>query len=739
MALAASAIDTLWKAVFGDQQRPELYTSKIPDEDGFLPLNDAQLFTPEPGDHTADQIYAISSNNQLAMKRAQDEYFEIQDAINELQGKDPARNPQDLPSRVTFEAIKESQIYGYKFDKSRPALLNVDGDRIRKETVSEQEKADVQLFQEPFEQGGFVPTDRQYKQILAKAKDSLNPDGWKPVEKAGKRLIPRKQQHHDEYTYTRPERFLNTIGTEDARPGTAGSLESSMTPSKPPTNKRVFRTRYGGQKIPPTREVSEAPSSTSTPRRRDTPKLMHVPIVHAPPTSVPDGSPVPKRRRVNGYDSPQIKARAETPNGPTNWNAPAQYPFPPPPPQPQTNSYYHDYPHAMTQHHQVPPYQHSLQGPPFNTTHSISQHPPVSTVQSQSQHHLPQNQLHLPHQQPPAPSQRPSTTHLPPASSTLNSKSTFPPLPNSPLYPSYLASMRSRKWTNDDLLSSLAIDHSWLDPNNPKEAARKRAGLEKSQNPVRSLSMYLKWQFWDREGMNKRPRRADSERGGKGTPTPTLTPAPPSLVQNGLNAQAEIGTENNVTTYGNGNTTGQQRTGDTTHQELQVNGMVNGASELDTITLPKQRPRSTKPKPKPPELLDLFVVNGEIDLNKYELSSPEEDHTRTTDPSQPTHVRPEKTRSSPPSSSAANATITGSTVTEAANTGITIPPSDAKQVNGHTLTSPTADDGGGGDTHKNRPAWSYEHPVLYWSIMAREEDQDERKAKPEEHKQAPVN
>ena len=559
MSLVASTIDNRWKTAFGDQKRPELYTSDTPDEDGFHPLNDAQLFTPDDADYTADQLYAITANNQIALKLAQDEYFELQDAINALQGKESAKNPQDLASKATFEAIKESKLYSYKYERSKPAFLNVDGDRIRKETVSEQEKADVQLYQEPFEQGGFVPTDRQYKQALAKAKDPRNPDGWKPVEKGDKRLIPRKQTHHDEYVYRRPGRLLDAIQADEARPQTAGSLDSALTPSKPPTDKRVFRTRFGGQKIPPTREVSEAPSVTSTPRRRGTPKAQHIPVVHPPPPDLPEGSPQPKRRKINGYDSPRFQVHAETANGlthkqvnglangpvngPASWAVPppphSLPPPPPPPAQPQMNGYYHHRPPLHTPPHRShSTHQYTANAPPIDQHHPNLPH--NFTSHSQNQHQLHQsNQL-------PQPPRHPSAS----ASSTASTRqpTSYPPPSQSPLYPNYVSSMRSRKWTNEDLLVALAVDHSWLDPGNPKEAARKRAGLEKSQNPVRSLSMYLKWQFWDREGMNKRPRRADGStlaagpgpEGGQGvgkkTPTPASTPVAPVSMNTGPRA-----------------------------------------------------------------------------------------------------------------------------------------------------------------------------------------------------------
>ena len=51
------------------------------------------------------------------------------------------------------------------------------------------------------------------------------------------------------------------------RPDSAGSEDSLATPSKA-VDKRLTRTRFGGRKVPPTRETSETPSVSSTPSRK---------------------------------------------------------------------------------------------------------------------------------------------------------------------------------------------------------------------------------------------------------------------------------------------------------------------------------------------------------------------------------------------------------------------------------------------------------------------------------------
>lgn len=474
MDISSFAVEPIWQLAFRDKKRPELYSGDTPDEEGFLPLSDAQDFLPELATLTNDQCHAVGANNQLALKLAQDEYVSIQNILNDLQGRGNAKDPQALPSRDVFEEVKESRLYSYKYEKQKPALLNVDGERVKKETVTDQEKTDVRLHQEPFEQGGFVPSERQYKSILAKATDPLNPDGWKPVERSGRLLIPRQQTHHEEYVYTRPDRLLNSIEGEEGRPGTADSFNSLITPSKP-ANKTLFRTRFGGHKVPPTRDVSEAPSATSTPRgrRTHTPRPKH----QTRPSVLPDGSPLPKRRKV---DPTEISRQS---------NGLAQdmlYPY-------NGNAQFHPTPSSTTADH---------------------------------------------------------------ISEKLASTKSYPTIADQNNYRDYVSTMRQRKWTNDELLAAIRREHSWLHPGDPKEAFRKKIGVENSQNPVRTLSMYLKWQFWDVNGMNKRPRnrKAAHDHGGlksrpeKDAPTSTTQLALPREKDPGAGVNGDWKTENQPTT-----------------------------------------------------------------------------------------------------------------------------------------------------------------------------------------------
>ncbi|KAL2414229.1 hypothetical protein ABEF95_005865 [Exophiala dermatitidis] len=291
-------IDSIWQAAFGDSARPELYTSKELNEDGFHPLNEPQAFLLNISTLTRKQLYAASANNQIAMKLAQDEYMDLERQIANIKSKNQPKNPQALFEHDVFEERKESVLYGYKYEANRPALLHAGIPGLRHaDEVTEREKHDVRLFQEPFEQGGFVPKEKEYKAKLASARNPKNPDGWDPVMKNGKALIPKLQTHQDEYTNTYVRRNVDENG-EIIRPLTPSSEVSGETTTPPkPVDKRLTRTRFDGKKHPPTREMSEAPSTPSTPGRKRA----------ADSPAVDGGAETPntKRQKLNAQGKPK--------------------------------------------------------------------------------------------------------------------------------------------------------------------------------------------------------------------------------------------------------------------------------------------------------------------------------------------------------------------------------------------------------------------------------------------------
>ena len=289
--------EQLWESAFPDVTRPLLYLSDDEDEDGFKPLADPQDFITDITELSKLQIYASSSNNQLALQQAQAEYLDISRQIAALKGKEPkAKDPQALLDAEEFEDRKEASLYGYKYEANKPALLHNGIIGIRSaDDITDQEKRDVRLFQDPFSQGGFVPTERQYKALQAKATNRSNIDGWKPIIKNGKRLVPQQNVERLEYTNIYVRRNIDENG-EIIRPTSSGTDDSIATPSKV-ANKRLTRTRFGGKKVPPTRDVSEAPSTVSTPGRKR---------LATPTADGRDGTPT-KRRRVNLADPDRPK------------------------------------------------------------------------------------------------------------------------------------------------------------------------------------------------------------------------------------------------------------------------------------------------------------------------------------------------------------------------------------------------------------------------------------------------
>lgn len=295
----AAEIDTLWLAAFGSTSRPALYTSEELNEDGFLPLSEPSSFLMNVSNLNRQQLYAASSNNQIAMKSAQDEYLDLERQINRIKGKSKLKNPQQLPPHDVFEEQKEAVLYNYKYEPNKPALLQSGIPGLRSaDEVTDREKHDVRLAQEPFEQGGFVPKEKESKAMLAKARNPKNIDGWTPVYKNGKALIPQQQTHKDEYNIkynTNNNKANADVNVDGTRPQSAGTDASANTPSKA-VDKRLTRTRYDGKKVPATRDVSEAPSVASTPGR----KRESTPLVDGR-----EDTPNSKRRKLNGPDRPK--------------------------------------------------------------------------------------------------------------------------------------------------------------------------------------------------------------------------------------------------------------------------------------------------------------------------------------------------------------------------------------------------------------------------------------------------
>jgi hypothetical protein len=315
--------NSLWKEAFGEEECPSFCSSNKPAEKkNFAPLTSPKRFTKDLTTLSHTQIYALAKNSQLALKTAQDEYLHLERLIKSLDSKEPPSAPQALLDPDRFEEDKEAILYGYKrSSRGMPYTRTKDN-------------ADFYGFQEPFSQGGFVPTEAQYKRLKLNAKDANNIDGWTPVERGGKKMIPRvsrsplrQRQRPFTDTLTRPsqKRRLVEQGLSDTdATATYSDSDAFDSPSK-------YATRFLGRKIPSTRDPSETPTPArdlSTPQRQHkfimnkfTTELVSTRLsTHSSPAPR-ETSPTPssnKRRRITTKQNhkPRFATSTNSPSSP---------------------------------------------------------------------------------------------------------------------------------------------------------------------------------------------------------------------------------------------------------------------------------------------------------------------------------------------------------------------------------------------------------------------------------------
>ena len=339
MDVSAAVVDTLWKQAeaFGDAKRPELYSAGADTEDDFAPLTDPEEFIQDLDILSHAKLYALAANGQLALKAAQDEFLDLENAVKQMKAKDSVSDPQALDEPDVYNEKKEAALYGYKYQPSKPALMFTGrvGQHHEPSMITEQEKSDVRLMPDAFAQGGFYPTKwkkQDFQKAQYRAANQNNIDGWKPLLSDGKKLVPRpnprksmadeeiemneeNKRRVDAYRRKRAMKDEAEDTGDDSRPSTASSHDPSATPSRKLDDKRL--TRFRGTKHPPTRDVSEAPSATSTPRKRRHP----TPKLESPRTPELMDTPTSKRRKLNsatlfpvelpdGPSPAQLKAKA---------------------------------------------------------------------------------------------------------------------------------------------------------------------------------------------------------------------------------------------------------------------------------------------------------------------------------------------------------------------------------------------------------------------------------------------
>jgi hypothetical protein len=455
LEISPSAIRPIWQAAFGDAERPQLYKTTSPGNDGFAPLSDPQSFIQEFHGMPHGKLYALAANGQLALKLAQDEYLAIDKIVKRVKEQESTLDPQALEEPEVFEAEKEATLYGYKYVPAKPALLNgiKVGEASEPAAIPDVEKKEVHLFADPMAQGGFYPLkwkNSDYQKLKAAAPNPNNIDGWEPVLKDGKKLVPRAnprkpywQEELDVYKRksTHKRKAADVDGLNDERPGTSSSADSVKTPSRA-VNKPL--TRFKGTKVPPTRDVSEAPSTNATPRGR----RQNTPIIGGPGTPIGLGSPGFKRRKLDPTPKSTTRAREV----------------------------------------------------------EIGTAPQI----------------------------------------TMSREELF-----------------DKKWDANELMAAVSQNHAWLS-DDPVRASNMKNKILTSKFPVRTFSMYKKWQYWKKNDQAKRPRRGKGDR--KGASASKLQEAESEDSEDGLQ---DIG-EDESTNYVNGDMKERGASDDATGEEIEV-------------------------------------------------------------------------------------------------------------------------------------------------------------------------
>ena len=150
-----------------------------------------------PEKYTPEELYALTQTAAFVLKSFQDEYLTLDDLYlkahrhkrdepsyqtrrHQMQGhkkKGGAPLAHVNEDKADFEDKKEAMLYGYKhnyFSTNTPL-------------------APIRTQQDPFVQGGFVPTPAQARKMIAKKKETgdLNPDGWPAMKKHGVEYHPQ--------------------------------------------------------------------------------------------------------------------------------------------------------------------------------------------------------------------------------------------------------------------------------------------------------------------------------------------------------------------------------------------------------------------------------------------------------------------------------------------------------------------------------------------------------------------
>ncbi|KAJ5347466.1 uncharacterized protein N7506_000719 [Penicillium brevicompactum] len=210
----AAKHESHWDSAFHDSSKPKKRDAAEPlphvlpykkprvEKDQFLELQNKELdslveMLRAPEKYSPEELYAISETAAFALKTLQDEWLAL-DALylkanrhkrddasyeakkHHLQGHKKKGGPplaRVNEDKLDFEEKKEAMLYGYKhtyFPNNTPLVP-------------------IRIPQDPFVQGGFVPTPAQARKMIAKQKDygDRNMDNWDTMKIHGLEYHPQ--------------------------------------------------------------------------------------------------------------------------------------------------------------------------------------------------------------------------------------------------------------------------------------------------------------------------------------------------------------------------------------------------------------------------------------------------------------------------------------------------------------------------------------------------------------------
>jgi hypothetical protein len=303
-------LDSAWKEVadLKGVDRPNPYASSTASPGEFLTIEDTDKFAAtlaNPTMASTEALYVSALNSGHALETLQKEYAAINtlklrtigdDTLHDIYHEKKINprtkpgylrklNPQHMEDPDRYEGQKEADLYNYKYKEDTQ-----DG------------------FQDPWTQGGFVPTADEVAAVRAKHGDDIgNVDGFPTilnrngVETAPRRAIPppepkkEKKKVFDDVVVpsgpraTRGKKRRYDFESEESQTPLESESDAlatnDMTPGK-------MTTRFRGLKKPPTRSASVTPfplSQTASPAPKRA-RVQRAPVYKAATTATTDAS-----------------------------------------------------------------------------------------------------------------------------------------------------------------------------------------------------------------------------------------------------------------------------------------------------------------------------------------------------------------------------------------------------------------------------------------------------------------